>query len=119
MVMTGDTPAFGDGQIFIGDVIAVSIANAREFAALYSVESAIFIDQTQRFMQGRCEAFVSYVFGRLFIHAIHDPDFPLADSDGDAMIIEHGDTADFQHQITRCRFPVGGPRFGLRFGGHD
>ena len=56
---------------------------------------------------------ISDVRRRIVVDAVQNPDFSLANRHGHAMVIQHGNPADFQCQSVRGRFPRLGSRIRL------
>ena len=114
VIMPRHAPALGDGEIFIGHAIAGEVPHPRQFGALHAVKRIADFQKSQRLVQGRGEFFVGHVLGRLIINAAQNPHFPLANGDGDAVLIQHRHPADFQRQPVGGRLPILRPRIRPR-----
>ncbi len=111
VVGTRDVPACAGGEVFVGDVVAIGITQARGLSALGDEQVLAIPQQAERLMQTRGEELVAD-FGRLGIEdAVEHPNLALADREREFTVGGPIHAADLERE-TVARLPILGARIG-------
>ncbi len=103
VVVAGDPPAPGGGQVFVGHTVAIGIAETGHLRALRGVEGPFVPRQPERFVEARGEAGEGRVLERGIgpRRLIENPDLALAYRDGQPAVGEAGQAGWLQFQPLR------------------
>ena len=109
VIGAGDVPARARGEVFIGDAIAVGIAQTRGLGTLGDEQVLAVAQDAKRFMQARSEELVANLVRLRIEDAVQNPDFSLTDGKRELAVSGPVHTADFERE-TVARLPILGAR---------
>ena len=98
VIIASDTPPLGNRDVFVRHVVAVGVSQTSQLRTLHGVERIADLDQSERFMQCRCESVVGDLARWIVVDTAHEPDFTLTNGNRDSAIFKSGDPTDFQRQ---------------------
>ena len=104
VIGTGDVPPPRGGEIFVGDAVAIRVAQPGDLGALGHEQAVAVAQHTERLVQSRREERVADFVGRAE-HAVEQPDFAFADRDGEFSVRQEIHAADLKRK-TIAGFPL-------------
>ena len=104
VIGTGDVPSPRGGEIFVGDAIAIGVAQAGDLGALGHEQAVAFAQHAERLVQSGSEERVADFVGRAE-HAVEQPDFAFTNGDGEFSVRQKVHAADLEGEAV-AGFPL-------------
>ena len=118
MIGTGYVPARTGGEVFVGDSVAVRVAQTRGLRALGHEEVLAVPQEAERLMQTRSEELIADLVGLGREDAVEQPDLALADGEGELAVSGPVHAAHFEREAV-ARLPILGARVRRGARGQD